>query len=82
MLNIYLDKNGKFIYNDIESIKVPFCIKECGIMSEEMKRLNIVIHPDLHRDLKVAAALSGITLQQFVSEAIAEKIERERSVNK
>ena len=48
-------------------------------MSEEMKRLNIVINADLHRDLKVSAALNGVTLQQFVSEAIAEKIKNERS---
>lgn len=82
MLNISLDKNGKFVYNGMENIKISFFIKERGLMSENMKRLNIVISADLHKDLKVAAALNGITLQQFVSEAIAEKIKKEGSVNK
>lgn len=50
-------------------------------MSEEMKRLNIVISADLHRSLKVSAALNGITLQQFVAEAIAEKIQRQKGDN-
>lgn len=66
----------------MENIKISFFIKERGIMSEDMKRLNIVINADLHKDLKVAAALNGITLQQFVSEAISEKIKKEGSVNK
>lgn len=52
-------------------------------MSEETtKRLNIVVNEDLHRSLKVAAALNGMTLQQFVSDAILEKIKKEGSVNK
>lgn len=82
MFNMPLDKNGKFVYNGMENIKISFFIKERGIMSEDMKRLNIVISADLHKDLKVAAALNGITLQQFVSEAISEKIKKEGSVNK
>lgn len=51
-------------------------------MSEDMKRLNIIISADLHRDLKVSAALNGVTLQQFVSEAISEKIKREGGAKK
>lgn len=81
MWNLSLDKNGKFMYNDMEIIKISFFKERCR-MSEEMKRLNIVISADLHRDLKVSAALNGVTLQQFVSEAIAEKIKKEGSVNK
>lgn len=46
-------------------------------MSEDTKRLNIVVSTDLHKSLKVTAAMMGITLQQFVSEAIAEKIKKE-----
>lgn len=70
------------MYNDIKILKCHFYIKERCRMSENMKRLNIVISADLHRDLKVSAALNGVTLQQFVSEAIAEKIKKEGSVNK
>ena len=47
-------------------------------MNNDKKRLNIVISASLHRDLKVEAARSGKTLQDFVSEAITEKIEKER----
>ena len=45
-------------------------------MTEETKRLNVVISTDLHRDLKVEVAKQGITIGQFVAEAIAEKINK------
>lgn len=48
-------------------------------MDSDKKRLNIVINSDIHRDLKVEAARCGKTLQDFVSEAITEKIEKERN---
>ena len=47
-------------------------------MTDDTKRLNVVISAELHRDLKVEAAKSGITLAQFVAEAIAEKIKRQQ----
>lgn len=47
-------------------------------MTEDTKRLNVVISADLHRDLKVEVAKKGSTIGQFVAEAIAEKINRER----
>ena len=47
-------------------------------MAEETKRLNVVINADLHRDLKVEVAEKGVTIAQFVADAIAEKISRER----
>ena len=47
-------------------------------MADDTKRLNVVISTELHRDLKVEAAKSGITLAQFVAEAIAEKIQRQK----
>ena len=50
-------------------------------MTDDTKRLNIVISTKLHRDLKVEAAKSGITLAQFVAEAIAEKIEKQKGSN-
>lgn len=45
------------------------------------KRMNIIISEELHRSLKVEAAKSGITLTQFVAEAIAEKIQRQKGDN-
>lgn len=46
-------------------------------MSDDTKRLNVVISTDLHRDLKVEVAKRGITIAQFVAEAIADKIKKE-----
>ena len=48
------------------------------ILSEDTKRLNVVISADLHRDLKVEVAKKGITIAQFVADAIREKIENEK----
>lgn len=45
------------------------------------KRMNIIVNEELHRNLKVEAAKSGITLTQFVAEAIAEKIQRQKGDN-
>lgn len=51
-------------------------------MSEDTKRLNVVISSDLHTELKVAVAKQGITIGQFVTEAIKEKLEsQEKNVN-
>lgn len=47
-------------------------------MADDTKRLNIVISTELHRDLKVEAAKRGVTLAQFVAEAIAEKIQMQK----
>ncbi len=47
-------------------------------MQEGTKRLNVIINNDLHRDLKVEVAKRGITIANFVAEAIKEKIEREK----
>lgn len=46
---------------------------------EDTKRLNIPIESDLHRRLKVKVAEQGITVAQFVREAIAEKLEKENA---
>lgn len=46
-------------------------------MSDDTKRLNVVISTDLHRDLKVEVAKRGTTISQFVAEAIADKIKKE-----
>ena len=51
-------------------------------MSDDTKRLNVVISTDLHRDLKVEVAKRGTTIAQFVAEAIAEKIKKKGASNK
>lgn len=50
-------------------------------MTDDTKRLNIVINTELHRNLKIEAARAGVTLTQFVIEAITEKIERQKGSN-
>lgn len=47
-------------------------------MVDDVKRLNVVISSDLHRDLKIAVAKEGITIAQFVTEAINEKLKKEQ----
>lgn len=47
-------------------------------MREGTKRLNVIISNDLHRNLKVEVAKQEITIAQFVTEAIKEKIERQK----
>lgn len=46
---------------------------------EETKRLNIPIEAELHRQIKVKVAEQGITVAQFVREALAEKLEKENA---
>lgn len=43
-----------------------------------MKRLNVSVEDELHKLLKMAVAERGITIGQFVTEAIAEKIESDK----
>ncbi len=43
-----------------------------------MKRLNVSVDDDLHRQLKMAVAEQGSTIGQFVIDAIAEKIENDK----
>lgn len=51
------------------------------IMSDNTKRLNVVISTDLHRNLKIEVAKQETTIAQFVAEAIAEKINRQKGAN-
>lgn len=50
-------------------------------MADDTKRLNVVISADLHRRLKVEVAKAGITIGQFVAEAIEEKIKNQKEEN-
>lgn len=47
-------------------------------MADEVKRLNAIIPAELHTSVKVAATLSGITLNQFVIEALQEKLNKDK----
>lgn len=44
----------------------------------ELKRLNVSIDDDLHKQLKMAVAEGGTTIGQFVIEAITEKLENDK----
>lgn len=58
---------------------VPWGILErVTIMQEDTKRLNVIISNELHRNLKIEVAKQGITIAQFVTEAIAEKIDKQK----
>lgn len=43
-----------------------------------MKRLNVSVDEELHKQLKIAVAADGTTIGQFVIEAIAEKLENDK----
>lgn len=45
-------------------------------MTEDSKRLNVVIPTEVHRALKIEVAKRSTTIAQFVAEAIIEKINR------
>lgn len=45
---------------------------------EGNKRLNVIINPELHKKIKVAAAENEITLGEYVSQALLEKLESEK----
>jgi len=47
-------------------------------MQEDTKRLNVIISNELHRNLKIEVAKQGITIAQFVTEAITEKIDKQK----
>lgn len=43
-----------------------------------MKRLNVSVDDDMHRQLKMAVAENSTTIGQYVTEAIAEKLENDK----
>lgn len=47
-------------------------------MEKDTKRLNIKISEDLHAKLKAASALDRTTIQDYVEEAIKEKLNKEK----
>lgn len=45
---------------------------------KKLKRLNVSVDEKLHKKLKIASVEKGITIAQFVTDAISEKLEKER----
>ena len=45
-----------------------------------MKRLNVSVDDELHKQLKMAVAEQGSTIGQFVIEAITEKLENDKKL--
>ncbi len=45
---------------------------------ESEKRINIAISESLHKELKIAAAINGITVKEYVSGAIQDKLDKEK----
>jgi len=45
-----------------------------------MGRVNIEIEDELHKKLKVACALQGKTIQDFINEALIEKLKKKKNV--
>jgi len=43
-----------------------------------VKRLNVSVDDDLHKQLKMAVAENGTTIGQFVIDAITEKLENDK----
>lgn len=42
-----------------------------------MKRVNIWMDEEVHKQLKIIAALKGITIQEFVEQAIQAKVKKD-----
>ncbi len=45
---------------------------------ESTKRINIAIDEALHKELKIAAAVNGITVKEYVARAIRDKLKSEK----
>ena len=43
-----------------------------------MPRINIELPADIHKKAKIAAAMKEITLIEYVTEALAEKLKRDK----
>ncbi|MBW2999036.1 hypothetical protein KY339_00040 [Candidatus Woesearchaeota archaeon] len=47
-----------------------------------MTRVNIEINEELHKKAKIACAVKGITLIEFINSSVKEKVEKEEHVKK
>lgn len=46
---------------------------------EATKRINIAIDETLHKELKIAAAVNGTTLKEYVANAIKESLNKDKT---
>lgn len=44
---------------------------------EQIRRITITMDSDLHRDLKIAAAVKDMSIKEYVADALREKMKRE-----
>ena len=84
-LNDRLAFHGRSI-NELE-VSFQNCIEDYLDLCKEIRKqpekefkgiFNVRISPDSHREAVMEAAIDGVTLNQFVAEAIDAKIERKR----
>lgn len=45
---------------------------------EQVKRINIALDENLHRDLKIAAAMKGTSIKNYVAEAVRDKMKQDK----
>ncbi len=60
-------------------INTKYCIEREIDYMENTKRINIAIDEDLHKELKIAAAVNGITVKEYVAKAIQDKLKKEKA---
>ena len=49
---------------------------------ETTRRINIAIDEKLHKELKIAAAINGTTIKEFVAISIQEKLNKEKNTER
>lgn len=45
------------------------------------KRIYVIVDEDLHKDLKIASAITGVTIKQYVADAVREKMKKDKIPN-
>ena len=70
--------------NTLDTFVLFAYITGCSVISTyckgdtKLKRLNVSVDDELHKQLKMAVAEGSTTIGQFVIEAISEKLENDR----
>ena len=42
------------------------------------KRINVIVDEDLHKELKIASAITGVSIKQYVADAVREKMKKDK----
>ena len=45
---------------------------------EKPKRINVIVDEDLHKELKIASAITGVSIKQYVADAVREKMKKDK----